>query len=60
MRYKILQQDIKLTSLESQNETIRAERTELLNMCDVLVAKAEETRDDKTYTINRSRRSRDY
>uniref|UniRef100_A0AC34F303 Transforming acidic coiled-coil-containing protein C-terminal domain-containing protein n=1 Tax=Panagrolaimus sp. ES5 TaxID=591445 RepID=A0AC34F303_9BILA len=55
MRYKLLQQEVKMKSLDSQIRTLQTERLELLDMCDELVAKTGgrlSTDDaDKTVTI---------
>uniref|UniRef100_A0AC34FJR2 Transforming acidic coiled-coil-containing protein C-terminal domain-containing protein n=1 Tax=Panagrolaimus sp. ES5 TaxID=591445 RepID=A0AC34FJR2_9BILA len=47
LRFKHRQQDLKIKSLESQIETLKVERKELLDMCDDLVARSERVNENK-------------
>jgi hypothetical protein len=48
LRFKHRQQELKIKSLESQIETLKNERKELLDMCDDLVARQERATENNT------------
>jgi hypothetical protein len=51
LRFKHRQQELKIKSLESQIDTLKIERKELLDMCDDLVARSERASDKNNATI---------
>lgn len=51
LRYKYRQQEMQIKSLESQLETLKSEKKELLEMCEDLIARSERAKAEQGIAV---------